>query len=383
MSLTEETVSTSSTTARFGPYDVASSAEAPLLPWAPTTGYEQWVDAQGVPVVRGFHVEDLTRVATAEWQGKGAAGAIIQLDGADDTNGSYVLQVDRGEATQWSRHVYEELFYVVAGHGSVELRRGDSTERREFETGAVFAPPLNVDYRLIADAALTLYCVNSAPPVVNLFYDAAFIDANPAVLRDRNASLDPAGSSYFDDRGRLWRRPDGAGVWETTWVEDVNTFDLPALAKRGGDGRMVTFQLGDGALIAHISQFPSGQYKKAHRHGPGANIVILGGQGYSLLWQQDGDEPQRVDWGPNSIFVPPNMWWHQHFNSGRDAARYLALRWGSRKHLINHSYEGTLVDRRMGGNQIEYDEQAPLIDELFERECARHGVRFVPLRTRG
>jgi len=59
------------------------------------------------------------------------------------------------------------------------------------------------------------------------------------------------------------------------------------------------------------------------------------------------------------------------------------MRWGSRKHLINHSYEGTLVDRRQGGNQIEYDEQAPLIDELFERECARHGVRFVPLRTRG
>jgi hypothetical protein len=187
---------------------------------------------------------------------------------------------------------------------------------------------------------------------------------------------------YFDTRGRLWKRPDGAGVWETTWIDDVNTFDLPRLERRGGDGRMVTFQLGDGSLIAHISQFPSGQYKKAHRHGPGANIVILGGEGYSLLWERDGDDPQRVDWGPNSIFVPPDMWWHQHFNSGPDPARYLALRWGSRKHMINHRYEGTLVDRRDGGNQIEYDEQSPYIDELFNAECERRGVTFVPLHAR-
>lgn len=27
------------------------------------------------------------------------------------------------------------------------------------------------------------------------------------------------------------------------------------------------------------------------------------------------------NWRPNSVFVPPDMWWHQHFNFGRDAAR--------------------------------------------------------------
>ena len=53
------------------------------------------------------------------------------------------------------------------------------------------------------------------------------------------------------------------------------------------------------------------------------------------------------------------------------------MRWGSREHLINHNYEGTLVDRRDGGNQIEYDEQQPMIDELFAIECKRHGVTFV------
>lgn len=365
-------------TSTFGDYSVDRSADAPLVPWPETTAYERWCEQQGVPIVRGFYIADLTQVELAPWPAKGANGAIIKLDGADDSNGSYLIAIDRGEATNWARHIYEELFYVASGTGAVELRLDGRVVRREFGPGAVFAPPLNVDYRLTAATPATLYCVNGAPPVMNLFHSEEFIDRNPFVFTDRLAPIGDGVTDYFDPRGRLWRRPDGAGVWETTWIEDVRSFELPKLARRGGDGRMVTFQLGDGALIAHISEFPSGQYKKAHRHGPGANIVILGGEGYSLLWQRDGDEPQRVDWAPNSIFVPPDMWWHQHFNCGPGPARYVALRWGSRKHRINHRYEGTLVDRRDGGNQIEYDEQSPAIDELFRAECQRRGVTFVP-----
>jgi mannose-6-phosphate isomerase-like protein (cupin superfamily) len=363
--------------APFGDYDVRAAADAPLMPWPNTTPYEQWCAAQGIPIVSGFYVADLTEVKTEPWAATGVHGAIIQLDGTDETNGAWVLKIDRGEASAWSRHAYEEMFYVVAGRGGIELRVDGRIERQEWVPGAVFAPPLNVEYRLLADSATTLYCVNAAPPVLNLFHSQAFADDNPFPFADRLVPVGDGGRGYFDNRGRLWKRPDGAGVWETTWVDDVHAFELPALARRGGQGKMVTFQFGEGSLIAHISQFPSGEYKKAHRHGPGANIVILGGAGYSLLWQRDGDEPQRVDWGPNSIFVPPDMWWHQHFNSGSDPARYVALRWGSRKHMINHNYEGTLVDRRAGGNQIEYDEQAPFIDELFRTECERHGVTFV------
>jgi mannose-6-phosphate isomerase-like protein (cupin superfamily) len=368
--------------APFGDYSVAAAPDAPLIPWANTTPYERWCAEQNIPIVRGFHVADLTEVQTAPWAATGARGAIIRLDGADETNGSYVLKVDRGTATTWSHHVYEEMFFAVAGRGTIELRSAGQITRQEWGPGAVFAPPLNVEYRIQAATDSTIYCVNAAPPVLNLFHNRAFAFDNPFQFSDRGRPVGDGERGYFDNRGRLWKRPDGAGVWETTFVDDVNTFELPALARRGGQGQMVTFQFGEGSLIAHISQFPSGQYKKAHRHGPGANIVILGGEGYSLLWQRDGDEPQRVDWGPNSIFVPPDMWWHQHFNSGTDPARYVAMRWGSRKHVINHNYEGTLVDRRDGGNQIEYDEQAPMIDQLFGAECAQHGVTFIPLAAR-
>ncbi len=48
-------------------------------------------------------------------------------------------------------------------------------------------------------------------------------------------------------------------------------------------------------MNSHISQFPIGTYKKGHAHGPGAHVIVLSGDGFSLMWPE-GEEPQRYDW---------------------------------------------------------------------------------------
>ena len=138
-------------------------------------------------------------------------------------------------------------------------------------------------------------------------------------------------------------------------------------------------------MSAHISEFPVGTYKKAHRHGSGAHVVIIGGEGYSLMWPE-GEPIQRFDWRDGSVVVPPENWFHQHFNTGATPARYLALKARGRKHLRPWGSKIYAVDQSVagGGDQIEYEDEDPKIRRMFEEALAKNGVksRMPPLAAR-
>ena len=100
-------------------------------------------------------------------------------------------------------------------------------------------------------------------------------------------------------------------------------------------------------------------------------MIILSGEGYSLMWTE-GDEPQRFDWQPGTLIVPPNMWFHQHFNSGPTPARYLAF-----KHCSPRNAQGvpvSWISRRLGGTQIDYADETQEVRELFADALARHDL---------
>jgi len=168
-------------------------------------------------------------------------------------------------------------------------------------------------------------------------------------------------------------------------VADVRAFQLRSREARGVGDKNMMFELAHNTMCAHVSEFPVGTYKKGHRHGPGAHVVVLSGDGYSLLWPE-GQPIKRVNWKVGSLVVPPSMWFHQHFNPGTEPARYLALRWGSRKYrrgedvalrrdnVLKRFSEMSLKE---GGGQIEYEEEDPQIYRMFQEECSKRGARLM------
>ena len=92
------------------------------------------------------------------------------------------------------------------------------------------------------------------------------------------------------------------------------------------------------------------------------------------MWP-DGAAKQRYDWGAGSLFVPPEMWFHQHFNVSLEPVRYLALKpFTSRKFPGLKKHFGTSESVKTGGNQIEYEDEDPRIRQIFEEELARNQI---------
>jgi oxalate decarboxylase/phosphoglucose isomerase-like protein (cupin superfamily) len=198
--------------------------------------------------------------------------------------------------------------------------------------------------------------------VINRYDDLNFI-FNCAYDFKNRFSGEP---DYFSSKGEQ----DGF-LLRTNFVPDAVNLPLITAKERGAGGGHIRFNMARGTIASHISQFPIGTYKKAHAHGPGAHVVILSGEGYSLMWPE-GEEPQRFEWQVGTLVVPPNMWFHQHFNSGPAPARYLAF-----KHWSPRNAQGvpiSWISRRLGGTQIDYADEHPQVRQLFADALAKHAL---------
>ncbi|MBM2810763.1 MAG: Gentisate 1,2-dioxygenase [Chloroflexi bacterium] len=201
--------------------------------------------------------------------------------------------------------------------------------------------------------------------ILNIYRNSDFVFNNPYVFNDRYALED----DYFSDPGR----PVDRNVWKTNFVPDVRTFSLQP-SQRGMSANGMQFVLSNNQAMAHITAFPPGVYKLGHRHGVGAHVLILDGEGYSLLWFE-GQERERVNWQDGTVLSPKEGQYHQHFNAAPKPARYVAFRLGD---LDNHrppAGQGWNTHAEIMG--IQYDDEDPAIYNLYVEECARRGTTVI------
>ena len=145
---------------------------------------------------------------------------------------------------------------------------------------------------------------------------------------------------------------------------------------------MAALDMGGNIFGAHLSEFPSAKYSRAHAHFGGATLMCLGGEGFSLAWRPElgrapfaegnGDGVMRVDYELTGISAVGTGWFHQHFSTGREPMKQLAIRWGWWERPALFLAESL---RGKGPATIEFWEEDPWIRREYEEALAKNGLQ--------
>jgi oxalate decarboxylase/phosphoglucose isomerase-like protein (cupin superfamily) len=332
------------------------------------TPYTRWVAAEGLDILDAIYVHDLHTVELKPWARRGGKGVYLNHDASRTSNDCYVCEIPPGKQLAPQRQLFEEMIYVLDGRGSTTVWN-DAGKKVSFEwkAGAIFAIPLNAHHQHFNGSGgepARFVAVTNGPVIINSFGDTDFIFGTQKDFKGRFSGE----SDYFANKGEQ-----KGLLLDTNFVADAINLPLIPANERGAGGGHIRFNMAKGSMNSHISQFPIGTYKKAHMHGPGAHVIILSGEGFSLMWPE-GEEPRRYEWKEGTMIVPPNMWFHQHFNTGNAPARYLAFKAEGVAMRNSQGVPKAWISRRVGGHQIDYADESQAIRQSFSAALSKVGL---------
>lgn len=330
--------------------------------------YTRWVASEGLDIIAAHYIRDLNTVELKPWARREGRGVFINHEASRTSNDCYVAEIAAGGKLAPQRGLFEEMILILDGHGSTKVWNDAGAEVTfEWKAGSLFAIPLNTTHQHFnGSGQRTARFVSSTnlPPVLNLYDDVDFVFGTAHDFLGRFAG-EP---DYFANKGEQ-----KGLLLETNFVADAVNLPLISAKERGAGGGHIRFNMARGSMNSHISQFPTATYKKGHRHGPGAHVIVLSGEGFSMMWPE-GEEPKRYDWGPGSLIVPPNMWFHQHFNTGTEPARYLAFKHEVVSVRNAQGVPKAWISQRIGGDQIDYADESPLVRTTFADALKLNGM---------
>jgi hypothetical protein len=328
-----------------------------------------------VPVHRGFFVPDLRTAELAWWEERQHNAAFVQLEGQQGVSEARVTEVPAGKSLPAYKMAIDEVVYVLSGRGVTNVWSEDPKDARSFEwqPRALFLVPHGYQRQFVSmqgDTPARLLHYSYLPVAMSIVPDPDFFLKNPyqPPTKDYTRREDFYSGAKFVGSGEGLRWHTSRAYWYGNYFPDMLAWEKLRNQEGRGGSKSVTIQFAGSDMSCHMSVFAPRTYKPAHRHGPGRVIVIPGGEGYSLLWEQ-GKERVIAPWHEGSMFVPPNKWYHQHFNLSGEPARYLALH----PMLQFHGHDEKVVDRK--NNQIEYVDEDPWVRQYFETELDKRGLK--------
>lgn len=335
------------------------------------TPYERWAAQEGIPIVRGYGVEDMYKVTLEPWRRKGGKGAFIILEGGQGFSGAYICEIPPGSSLKPQKHLFEERIYILQGKGETKVwnERG-KPQTFAWQEYSLFSPPLNAwhQHTNTGDQPAKYVAVTDAPMVFNIYRNPDFIFNSKFVFKDRYNGE----AGYFDGTGKSEAfRGVEKNLWIAGLVPNVHEFHPPTIPAFGKGFGSIQLGLSGNGTGAHLARIDVGSYKKPHRHWAGAHLVITQGEGMVVMWL-DWDKKVTMGFKKGSIYCPPENWWHTHGNTGAEEVKQIALRGEIAK-------MGTMYHSRLsvskGGDMLERNEEPPELRQLFEEELAKKGLK--------
>src|SRR5262245_9529711 len=300
------------------------------------SAFKKFLIQEGVPVHTGV-AANLYTIKLGPWKrlGPGVTGAYVDLEGAGGVVTTIAWEIAPGARSRPERHLFEEQVIVLRGEGETHIWQGDPTKKVvvPWRRGTVFSPPLNTWHQHINKGRepARFAATTDLPLKLDIFRSPDFIFNTNYDFVDRYRGQ----KDYFDPENSIDYSPKTDNALSiVNLVRDAWTWRLFHSGQGYGDIHRGLI-MSDNTMNAFIEAFPVGAYERAHRHGPSRTIVHLGGSGYTLLWPRSlgrtpwkdgmGDKVTKVDWQDGVILIPPNQWYHQHFATGPEPAKFIKL----------------------------------------------------------
>jgi oxalate decarboxylase/phosphoglucose isomerase-like protein (cupin superfamily) len=340
-------------------------------PWP----YRRYMASTGLPIHKGYYIESLKDVELGYWEERECKAAFLEMAGSEGLTETRVTEIAPGQTLPALKFALDEVVYVVEGNGLTTIWGSEDSERKTFEWQkfSMFLLPRGHNHQLTnvsGDKPVRLLHYNCLPLVMATVADPDFYFNNPNENQNRLSEgtgefYSPAIAARIEDETLAFGVRD---IWFGNFFPDMRAWDkLAAHTMRGVGASAVYVQYPGSEMAAHMSVFPARTYKKAHRHGPSFVIVIPTGDGYSIMWEE-GKEKMVIPWKEGSLFVPPDRWFHQHFNVGESSARYLAFH----PPVQFEGWADEIKDRL--ADQIEFPDEDPFVRQTFEAELAKRGL---------
>src|SRR5262245_53919364 len=248
----------------------------------------------------------------------GGVGQLVQL-----------IEIPPGGSTKWHGYGWEgeALFYVLSGRGETEFKSpgGLPTNKYTWKKNSLFAIPVDhqMQHRnLDKTQPLRLFAVTGY--AINLY---------PYVAEElRSGRQNPAEGP--EERATTLARTTYPGHF----VDDLREHPVAMREARGNKTAFFNTMATAGHRThpnVHISEL-TGPEAFAHKHGNQPMFIILKGKGYDI-WSEAADlkayeeavKMKKAHTSPYDVGtmcgVPAGPHWHQHFSTGTDPLRYLAI----------------------------------------------------------